>query len=51
MELMLKAGRLMALQKLVDTQGEDHHWKLAVDNIKGVVSKAIEKFGSLDNLP
>jgi len=51
MEIRVQAGGLMGLLKLLDSQLESQHKGPYVEDINGVISKSIEKFGSLDNLP
>lgn len=51
MELRVQAGGIIGLQKSVDMQGENKHGTAAVENINGVLSRAVEKFGSLENFP
>ena len=45
-ELRVQAGGIVGVAKLITTDVDD-----SVDNISAVLTQAINKFGSLDNLP
>lgn len=51
MEIRVQVGGVIGLLRLVDSPVESLHGVPKVDDINGVLNKAIEKFGSLNNLP
>ena len=51
MEIRVQAGGVLGLLRLVDLPVKSLRGSPKVDDINGVLNKAIEKFGSLDNLP
>lgn len=51
MEIRVQAGGITGVLKLLDSQVESQQGIIKVENISGLVNKAIEKFGSLNDLP
>jgi hypothetical protein len=51
MGLRVQAGGVMCLYKIVDPPYYSQRKAPAVDNINGIVSRTIEKVGSLDGSP
>ena len=51
MEIRVQAGGITGLLKLLDSQVESQRGIVKIDDISGLLNKAIEKFGSLNDLP
>ena len=51
MEIRVQAGGVMGLAKLVDKDAGDMNKQPVLDDINGIISNAIEKYGALDELP
>lgn len=51
MEIRVQAGGVMGLAKLVDKDAGDMNKQPVLDDINGIISDAIGKYGALDKLP